>query len=198
MFKIARRAARQILNNTKRIKDLAVSSMTAKPKYLKPSEEQGYMEDARDEFVFIRVLPDYAEAGAKYSICDLREEVQPIDWLGIEQTTDTRFAEKIISKAIKDFLVVKNIVDEFKEFKSQGYDFEVTKKAIQNQNVKNLSHRMQELSISGYLSNYAGEPSLREDIEKVSIQKELVINEFMERVTGKIEELEEYSSELLG
>lgn len=44
---------------------------------------------------------------------------------------------------------------------------------------------MKELSISGYLSNYSGYPQLREDIEKVIIQKELVINEFMKKVQDR-------------
>ena len=57
---------------------------------------------------------------------------------------------------------------------------------------------MKELSISGYISNYAGHPQLREDIEKVIIQKDLLINEFKATVGGKLEELEEYSTELLG
>ncbi|WP_342226261.1 hypothetical protein [Rickettsia endosymbiont of Urophora cardui] len=91
-----------------------------------------------------------------------------------------------------------SITEEFEMFKAQGYDFAAAKKAVQNQSSKSIFKRMQELSISGYLSNYAGNPSLREDIEKVIIQKELVINEFMATVAGKVEELEEYSTELLG
>lgn len=182
MFKIER-AARQILKSINSIKDLTESSMAAEPKYLRASEEEGYIEDARDEFVFIRVLPDYAEAKAKYSICGLREEVHPIDWLGIKKGADARFAEKIIRKAIKDFLVIKNTVEEFKEFKSQGYDFAEARKAIQNQNVKNLSHRMKELSISGYISRYAGDDGLRQDIEDVMHKKAYVMQEFMMRVS---------------
>lgn len=89
-------------------------------------------------------------------------------------------------------------------FKEQGYDFAATRAVLQNRNqdtnqsAKSIFERMKELSISGYLSNYSGHPQLREDIEKVIIQKELVINEFMATVAGKVEELEEYSTELLG
>lgn len=115
-----------------------------------------------------------------------------------------RFADEIASKPKKivDTVTTNDITEEFKIFKEQGYDFATTRAVLQNQNQeankKNLSERMKELSISGYLSNYAGHPQLREDIEKVIIQKDIVINEFMATVGGKLEELEEYSTELLG
>ncbi len=200
MFKIIR-AVRQILNSINSIKDLTESSMAAEPKYLRASEEEGYIEDARDEFVFIRVLPDYVEAKAKYSICGLREEVHPIDWLGIKKGADARFAEKIIRKAIKDFLVIKNTVEEFKEFKSQGYNFKEVRDSIANHNSfqceniegksssnnssisKSLSERMKGLSISGYISRYAGDDGLRQDIEDVMHKKAYVMQEFMMRVS---------------
>ncbi len=193
MFKIIR-AVRQILNSINSIKDLTESSMAAEPKYLRASEEEGYIEDARDEFVFIRVLPDYVEAKAKYSICGLREEVHPIDWLGIKKGADARFAEKIIRKAIKDFLVIKNTVEEFKEFQSQGYDFKKVSNLIEQQkgvvvndcNISsaNLIERMKKLSISGYISRYAGDDGLRQDIEDVMHKKAYVMQEFMMRVSA--------------
>ncbi|WP_341791354.1 hypothetical protein [Rickettsia endosymbiont of Gonocerus acuteangulatus] len=97
-----------------------------------------------------------------------------------------------------------SITEEFKMFKEQGYDFAATRKVLQNRNQdtnqspKNMHERMKELSISGFFSSYAGESFLRENLKQMSIQKDLVINEFMERVASRVGELEEYSSELLG
>ncbi|MGU9986765.1 MULTISPECIES: hypothetical protein [unclassified Rickettsia] len=103
-----------------------------------------------------------------------------------------------------DTVATNDITEEFKIFKEQGYDFAATRAVLQNrdqdtkQSARSIFERMKELSISGYLSNYGGHPQLREDIEKVILQKELVINEFMATVTSRIEEPEEYEVELLG
>lgn len=75
-----------------------------------------------------------------------------------------------------------NIADEFKELKSQGYDFAVARKAIENQNVRSLSDRMKELVVSGHISHYAGESGLKEEVEKLMHKKALVIEEFMQKV----------------
>lgn len=104
-----------------------------------------------------------------------------------------------------------NIADEFKEFKSQGYDFKSVANLIEqkqgvvvndreagkssNISSSSLLERMKELSISGYISRYAGEQGLRQDIEEVIIQKELVINEFMNMFA---DEIEVHSVELIG
>lgn len=93
-------------------------------------------------------------------------------------------------------------------FKEQGYDFATTRAVLQNrdqdtnqnqeENKKNLVERMKELSISGFFSSYAGEPDFRENLKKISIQKDLIINEFKATVSSRIEDPEEHSSELLG
>lgn len=82
-------------------------------------------------------------------------------------------------------LLLINIADEFKELKSQGYDFAVARKAIENQNVRSLSDRMKELIKSGYMSSYSGEPDLRQEIELIISKKSEVIKEFMQKVQDR-------------
>lgn len=50
---------------------------------------------------------------------------------------------------------------------------------------RSLSDRMKELSKAGYISNYAGEPYLRQDIEVVMNRKSEVIKEFMQKVKDR-------------
>ena len=207
MFKIAR-TVKQIFNVARNIPKSSFSSINNILKY--SSGSKGYIEDASDEFTFTKVLPDSTLIQDKLKAFTSNiqniakvKHAQLLDSAEIRKLIYARFADEIgASKSTKEHLEACNTYDitkEFKMFKEQGYDFAATREILQNRNQevnqKNLLERMKELSISGYISSYAGESSLREDIEKVIIQKELVINEFMQRLTG---ELEEHSIELLG
>lgn len=210
MFKIAR-TVKQIFNVTRNVPKSLLSSINSGLKYC--SQSKGYVEDANDEFTLLKVLPsqsskasiqDKLKAFAPNSLNIAKAKpVQLLDSAEIRKLIYARFADEIgASKSTKEHLEACNTYDitkEFTMFKGQGYDFAATREILQNRNQdtnqKNLLERMKDLSISGYISNYAGEPSLRADIEKVIIQKELVINEFMQRFT---DETEEHSTELLG
>lgn len=125
-----------------------------------------------------------------------------------DDATDEFYFEslkKILPKqsVIKDQSKVttpNDITEEFKMFKEQGYDFVATREVLQNRNQdtnqspKSIHEHMKELSISGYLSNYSGDP---QDVEKVMIQQELLIKEFMERVNERVEFVSVDNSELL-
>ncbi|HJD66783.1 MAG TPA: hypothetical protein LFV91_07185, partial [Rickettsia endosymbiont of Bembidion nr. Transversale] len=89
---------------------------------------------------------------------------------------------------IEDF-TTNDITEEFKMFKEQGYDFAATREVLQNRNQdtnqspKSIFERMKELSISGYISRYAGDDNLRQDIEEVMHKKEYVMQELRLRVS---------------
>ena len=221
MFKIGR-TVQQIFNTARNVHKAASASVNSIFKY--SSGSKGYVEDASDEFTLLKVLPIQSGTASiqdklkvfapnPLNIAKVKH-VQLLDSAETRKLIYARFADEISAKpsdaAENQNLKVKSpatreyvktfttysIADEFTAFREQGYDFAAAKKVVQNQNSsKTLSQRMKELVVSGYISNYAGEPSLRADIEKVIIQKELVIKELMQRLTG---ELEEHSIELLG
>lgn len=218
MFKITR-AARQILNSTKYIKDLVASSTNTITKYLKLSENQGYIEDVSHEFLFEKKLSEFANLKVQNSLSDLDVVIHKegaIDWAAVRKLIYARFADEIGMPVVAPTKVaeVRKISEEFKDLRSQGYDFKKVANLIEQKkgvvvnecelegrsNISNSSllDSMKKLSIAGYLSNYADHPRLREDIEKVITKKALVIEEFMATVTSRIEDPEEYSSELLG
>ncbi|WP_419234701.1 hypothetical protein [Rickettsia endosymbiont of Nabis limbatus] len=227
MFKITR-AARQILKSTSNIKAFTLSSIKAIDQYLNPSKSERFEDARHEFYFesFTKILPqqsvskDHFRASAPiFQETNKLNSTSPYNTLeasDIRKLIYARFASEIVAKSknaegSKNFetksydtkehtatFTTYDIANEFNDLRTQGYDFAGARKAIENQNVMSIAERIKELSISGYLSNYAGHLQLREDIEKVIIQKDLVINEFMARVVGKVEELEEYSSELLG
>lgn len=178
------KAAKQIFNVVRNMPKSASTSINSMVKYC--SQSKGYIEDASEEFTFLKVLPSQS---SKPSIQDKFKDFNP-------NLQNIAYAKSQESKEyVDDAVATYNITEEFRILKERGYDFAAARKAIENQSPKSIFERMKELSISGYISNYAGDRHLREDIEKVSIQKELVINEFM-NMCGV--ELEVHSSELLG
>lgn len=202
MFKIAR-IAKEIIRSARNMNKCC-------------SQSKGYIEEAGNEFTFLKasikpVIQDNLKVFTpNFTNIARVKTMQLLYSADIRKLIYSRFVDEIVAKTkkITDTVATNDITEEFKMFKEQGYDFAATRAVLQNRdqetnqnqeaNKKNLVERMKELSISGYLSNYAGHPQLREDIEKVIIQKDLVINEFMATVTSSIEEPEEYSTELLG
>ncbi len=216
--KIAR-IAKQIFNASRNIQQAASVSINSMVKYC--SQSKGYVEDVADEFTFLKALPSQStkpliQDTFKAFNPDLRniakvKSTQLLDPAETRKLIYARFADEISdkSKNVVDIMSqdrkehakacnTYDITEEFKMFKEQGYDFEATKKAIENKSSKSICERMKELSISGFFSSYAGQPDFRENLKKVSIQKDLVINEFMATITSHIEDPEEYSTELLG
>ncbi len=237
MFKIAR-TAKQIFNVARNVPKSLLSSINSGLKYC--SQSKGYIEDASEEFSFLKVLPSQSINAAiqdKFKVFAPNplniakvKTTQLLDSAEIRKLIYARFADEIAAKpsdaaenqnletkshATREYVktfTTYNIADEFKELKSQGYNFKDLRSAIINHNSsqksenilknisdngsgKSLSQRMKELVVSGHISSYSGESGLKEEVEKVMHQKALVIEEFMQRLTG---ELEEYSIELLG
>ncbi|MFP3011956.1 MAG: hypothetical protein ACEY3D_03020 [Rickettsia sp.] len=205
MFKITR-AARQILNSTKYIKDLVASSTNTITKYLKLSENQGYIEDVSHEFLFEKKLSEFANLKVQNSLNDLHVVIHKegaIDWAAVRKLIYARFADEIRENKIIIPIkaeAVKGISEEFECLRAQGYDFksvvnliEQKKAAVSNKyelevgsNVSSSSliDRMKKLSIAGYLSNYAGDDGLRQSIEEVIHNKAYLMQEFMLRVSS--------------
>lgn len=207
MFKIVR-TAKQIFSAARNLGQKASVSINSGLKYC--TQSKGYVEDASGEFTFEKVVSNQSLTQDKMNsfntVCPNIAKPQSIDWHAIRKLIYARFADEIAAKPKNAVGTVAtyDITDEFKMFKEQGYDFAATREVLKNRNQdtnespKSIFERMKGLSISCYISNYAGHPQLREDIEKVILQKELVINEFMATATSRIEDPEEYSSELLG
>lgn len=220
MFKITR-AAKQIFNAARNIPKAASASINSMVKYC--SQSKGYIEDASEEFTFLKVLPSQS---SKASIQDKLKSFKPnfqnlenlkftplLDSAEIRKLIYARFADEIAAKpsdteenqnletkhhATREHVetfTTYNIADEFNDLRKQGYDFAAVRKAIENQNVRSLAERMKELVVSGHISRYGGELGLKEGVEEVMHKKALVIEEFMQRLAG---ELEVHSSELLG
>lgn len=205
MFKITR-AARQILNSTKYIKDLVASSTNTITKYLKLSENQGYIEDVSHEFLFEKKLSEFANLKVQNSLSDLdvvMHKEGAIDWAAVRKLIYARFADEIRENKIIIPIkaeAVKGIREEFECLRAGGYDFksvvnliEQKKAAVSNKyelevgsNVSSSSliDRMKQLSIAGYLSNYAGDDGLRQSIEEVIHNKAYLMQEFMLRVSS--------------
>lgn len=184
MFKIAR-IAKQVFNAARNIPKLWLPSTNSIFKY--GTQSKGYIEDVRDEFTFEsfnKILP-------RQSVTKDQFKASAAIFQGTSKLGSIG-SYKILDSAEIRKLIYARFADKLKEFKSQGYDFAATREVLQNRNQdtsqspKSIFERMKELSISGYLSNYAGDPQLREDMEKVILQKELVINEFMERVNERV------------
>ncbi|MGI4753264.1 MAG: hypothetical protein ACRYE8_06030 [Janthinobacterium lividum] len=214
MFKIAR-IAKQIFTAARNIHQEASVSINSMMKYC--SQSKGYIEDARDEFTFESfkvILPQQSVTKDQFkSTAPIFQGTNKLGSYKILDSAETRkliyarFADEIASnkpKKIVDTVTTYDITEEFKMFKEQGYDFAATREALQqrnqdtNQSSQSMRERMKELSISGFFSSYTGQPDFRENLKKVSIQKDLVINEFMATVSSPIEDPEEHSTELLG
>lgn len=218
MFKIAR-TVKQIFNVARNVPKSLLSSINGGLKYC--SQSKGYVEDASDEFSFLKALPSQS---GKTSIQDKFKAIIPntqniaeakstplLDSAEIRKLIYARFADEIAKSKIVvesknletkshatrehvETFTTYNIADEFNDLRNQGYDFASAQKAIENQNVnKTLSERMKELVLSGHISSYSGEAGFKEEVEKVMHKKALVIEELMQKLTG---ELEEYSIEL--
>lgn len=211
MFKIVR-TAKQIFSAARNLGQKASVSISSGLKYC--TQSKGYVEDASGEFTFEKIVSNQSLTQDKMNsfntVCPNIAKPQSIDWHAIRKLIYARFADEIVSKSSKHLVGVWNIADEFKELREQGYNFKELRNFIINHNSseafkgdssnnksnsKSLSDRMKDLSISGYISSYSGEPCLREEIEAVSFKKELVINEFMNTF---VDEVEAQSAQLLG
>lgn len=178
-------------------------------------QSKGYVEDVGDEFTFAKILPNQSLIQGELNIFNPNIQniakakiTHSLDSAAIRKLIYARFADEIAAKPrnvleaksheTKEYvgaIAKSDIADEFKELKSQGYDFVSARKAIENQNVRSLSDRMKGLLISGYISNYGGESGLKEEVEGLMHKQALVIEEFMQRLTG---EIEVHSTKLLG
>ncbi|HJD59013.1 MAG TPA: hypothetical protein LFV92_07775 [Rickettsia endosymbiont of Ceroptres masudai] len=192
---------KQIFKITSNIKNLVSSSTNTITKYLKLSEGQGYIKDVSHEFLFEKNVSELANFKGQNSFSDL-QVVMPkegaIDWSAIRKLIYARFADEIgtpVVEPIKSEAVI-GISEEFKDLRSQGYDFkrvanliEQKKGVVVNEyelegssNISNISdasliERMKKLSIAGYMSNYAGDDGLRQSVEEVIIKKAACIDE---------------------
>lgn len=207
MFKIAR-TVRQIFNVARNIPKSASASVNNIFKYSNGSK--GYVEDARDEFSFLKALPSQSDKASLQETFNIfNPNLANITKAKITQSLDSaetrkliyaRFADEIAAKPknvvdtrshemkeyVGDVVAKYNIADEFKALKSQGYDFAGTRKAIENQNInKTLSERMKELVVSGHISRYSGEAGLKEEVEELMDKHVLVIKEFMKKVQDR-------------
>lgn len=218
MFKIAR--------NMQQVASTSINSIF---KY--NSQSKGYVEDASKEFSFLKAPRDQlSNASIQDRIKAFNPELQNIaktkstqllDSAEIRKLIYARFADEIAAKpsdteenqnletkshATREYLETSttySITDEFKELKSQGYNFKDLRSAIINHNssqqsenidesnisdngsVKSLSQRMKELVVSGHISRYGGESGLKEEVEKLMHKKALVIEEFMKKVQDR-------------
>lgn len=202
MFKIER-AVSKILKSTSNIKALAVSSIKAIDKYLNPSKSERF-EDASHEFIFKKKLSEFVDFKATNSFSDfgMIQKEGTIDWAAVRKLIYARFADEIGKQVVAHTKAegVKGISEEFQGLRAQGYDFKSVANLIEqkkggvvndceagkNSNISSASliERMKKLSIAGYLSNYAGDDGLRQDIEDVMHKKAYVMQEFMMRVSG--------------
>lgn len=202
MFKIER-AVSKILKSTSNIKALAVSSIKAIDKYLNPSKSERF-EDASHEFIFKKKLSEFVDFKATNSCGDFGgvQKEGTIDWAAVRKLIYARFADEIGKQVVVAHTKaegVKGISEEFQGLRAQGYDFKSVANLIEqkkggvvndceagkssNISSASLIERMKKLSIAGYLSNYAGDDGLMQDIEEVMHKKAYVMQEFMMRVS---------------
>ena len=212
MFKIAR-TVKQIYNVARNIPKSFLSSINGGLKYC--SQSKGYVEDASDEFSFLKALPSQSDKAAiQDKFKAFNPDFQNLENLKSTQLLDSAETRKLISARFADEIAAKpsdteenqsletksnatrehvdtfttyNIADEFNDLRNQGYDFASAQKAIENQNVnKTLSERMKELVVSGHMSRYSGEAGLKEEVEEIMHKKALVIEELMQKVNERL------------
>ncbi|MCC8418812.1 MAG: hypothetical protein LN590_04525 [Rickettsia endosymbiont of Glossina mortisans submortisans] len=201
MFKITK-AASKILKSTSNIKAFTLSSIKAIDKYLNPSKSERF-EDASHEFIFKKKLSEFVDFKATNSCGDFGgiQKEGNIDWVAVRKLIYARFADEIVGQVVEPTkaAAVRGISEEFKDLRSQGYDFksvanliEQRKAAVSNDcelaGISNISNsslldHMKKLSIAGYLSNYAGDDSLKQDIEEAINIKAYLMQELMLRVS---------------
>ncbi|HJD66719.1 MAG TPA: hypothetical protein LFV91_06850 [Rickettsia endosymbiont of Bembidion nr. Transversale] len=210
MFKIAR-TAKQIFNVARNVPKSLLSSINGGLKYC--SQSKGYIEDASYEFSFLKapqgqsskpLIQDKFKAIIPNTQNIAEAKSTPLlDSAEIRKLIYARFADEIAAKpgdaeknqsfetkshATREHVetfTTYNIVEEFKELKTQGYDFVAARKAIENQNVKSLSQHMKELVLSGHISSYSGEAGLKEEVAELMDKHVLVIKEFMQKVQDR-------------
>ena len=177
MFKIAR-TVKQIYNVARNIPKSLLSSINSGLKYC--SQSKGYVEDASDEFSFLKAPRDQL---SKASIQDNLKAFNPnltniakvkttqlLDSAETRKLIYARFADEIAAKpsdteenhnletkshAIREHVetfTTYNIADEFKALKSQGYNFKELRSAIINHNSSQQSENIEEKSISDNVS----------------------------------------------
>lgn len=195
------KVAKQIFKITNNIKNIVASSTHTITKYLNPSQDQGYIKDVSNEFLFEKNVSELANFKGQNSFSDL-QVVMPkegaIDWSAIRKLIYARFADEIVGRRVEPIkaAAIRGISEEFKDLRAQGYDFkrvanliEQKKGVVVNEyelkglsNISNISdasltERMKKLSIAGYLSNYAGDDGLRQSVEEVMHKKAACIDE---------------------
>lgn len=195
MFKITK-AASKILKSTSNIKAFTLSSIKAIDKYLNPSKSERF-EDVSQEFIFKKKLSAFVDFKATNSCGDFGviQKNGTIDWAAVRKLIYARFADEIRENKIITIKAeaVKGISEEFECLRAQGYNFKSVANLIEqkkgvvvndceagkssNISSASLTERMKKLSIAGYLSNYAGEEGLRQEIEEVMLRKQDCISE---------------------
>lgn len=159
MFKIAN-FTKQIFNVVRNVPKSTYCGINSMFKY--SSQSKGYVEDAADEFTFLKALPSQSinvSIQDKFKDFNLNlqniEEVKPtqlLDPADIRKLIYARFADEIAAKpsdaAENQNLETKShaarehaeacstysITEEFKIFKEQGYNFAATRQVLQNRN----------------------------------------------------------------
>lgn len=148
MFKIAR-TAKHLFSVARNMQQAASASINSIAKYC--SQSKGYIEDARDEFTFAKVLPNRPLVQDHLSSFDPATQViakpQSINLAEIRKLIYARFADEIVAKpdnsaVVKaqdtreyiDAVAINNIAEEFKELREQGYNFKELRDSIVNHN----------------------------------------------------------------
>jgi hypothetical protein len=207
MFKIAR-TVKQIFNVARNVPKSLLSNINGGLKYC--SQNKGYVEDASDEFSFLKVLPSQS---INASIQDKFKAFTPnlaniaeakstplLDSAEIRKLIYARFADEIAAKPknvvdtkshetkeyVGDVVATYNIADEFKALREQGYNFKELRDSI-------IDHSSSKGFEESVISDNS---SVRDNISKSlsDRMKELVISGHISRYAGESclkEEVEE-------
>jgi hypothetical protein len=196
MFKIAR-TVKQIFNVARNVPKSASASINSMVKYC--SQSKGYIEDASEEFTFLKVLPSQSSNASiqdKFSIFTPNPQniAKPkstplLDSAAIRKLIYARFADEIVVKSksityaksqeskeyVDDAVATYSIADEFKALREHGYNFKDLRSAIINHNSSQQSENIEEKNIS---DNGSGK-SLSQRM------KELVVSGHISRYSGE-------------
>lgn len=187
MFKIAK-TVKQLFNAASNIQQVASTSINNMIKYC--TQSKGYIEDARDEFTFAKVLPNPILLQDKFSIVTPNPQnivkaksTQLLDSAEIRKLIYARFADEIAAKSknvvdtksqeikeyIGDVVATYNITEEFKELREQGYNFKEHRDSIANHNVSGSENIEGKSSSDNSSINNSISKSLSQRMKELSI-----------------------------
>jgi len=204
MFKIAR-TVKQIFNVARNVPKSLLSNINGGLKYC--SQNKGYVEDASDEFSFLKALPSQSDKAAiqdkfkafKPNLQNLEnlKSTQLLDSAEIRKLIYARFADEIAAKPknvvdtrshetkeyVGDVAATYNIADEFNALKRQGYNFkELRDSIIDHSSSKGFEE-------SGMSDNSSVRGSISKSLS--DRMKELVISGHISRYAGESDLKEE-------